>query len=82
MTVQMDYRESTDRAGMSRMTVRELRNTFVIDKLFQPGELGLSYLEIERAVVGSATPTACGPDCCRPTRSWPRDSSVSVARWG
>lgn len=57
MSVQMDYRESTDRAGMSRMTVRELRDTFVIDKLFQPGALSLSYLEIERAVVGSATPT-------------------------
>jgi 4-deoxy-L-threo-5-hexosulose-uronate ketol-isomerase len=57
MSVQMDYRESTDRAGMSRMTVRELRDTFVIDSLFRPGELGLSYLEIERAVVGSATPT-------------------------
>jgi 4-deoxy-L-threo-5-hexosulose-uronate ketol-isomerase len=57
MTVQMDYRESTDRAGMSRMTVRELRDTFVIDSLFQPGVLGLSYLEIERAVVGSAMPT-------------------------
>jgi 4-deoxy-L-threo-5-hexosulose-uronate ketol-isomerase len=57
MSVQMDYRESTDRAGMSRMTVRELRDTFVIDSLFQPGVLGLSYLEIERAVVGSATPT-------------------------
>ena len=57
MSVQMDYRESTDRAGMSRMTVRELRDTFVIDKLFQPGALSLSYLEIKRAVVGSATPT-------------------------
>lgn len=57
MSVQMDYRESTDRAGMSRMTVRELRDTFIIDSLFQPGVLGLSYLEIERAVVGSAMPT-------------------------
>lgn len=53
----MDYRESTDRAGMSRMTARELRDTFVIDSLFRAGELGLSYLEIERAVVGSAMPT-------------------------
>ncbi|WP_395444342.1 5-dehydro-4-deoxy-D-glucuronate isomerase [Caulobacter sp. UC70_42] len=62
MSVQMDYRESTDRAGMSRMTVRELRDTFVIDKLFRPGELSLSYLEIERAVVGSATPTDAALD--------------------
>ncbi len=52
----MDYRESADRAGMSRMTARELRDTFVIDGLFQPGQLRLSYLEVERAVVGSAMP--------------------------
>jgi 4-deoxy-L-threo-5-hexosulose-uronate ketol-isomerase len=42
MSVQMDYRESADRAGMSRMTVRELRDAFVIDRLFQPGRLALS----------------------------------------
>lgn len=57
MTGRMDYRESTDRAGMSRMTVRELRDTFVIERLFLPGALTLSYLEVERAVVGAATPT-------------------------
>ena len=50
----MEYRESADRAGMSRMTARELRDTFVIDGLFQPGQLRLSYQEVERAVVGSA----------------------------
>ncbi|WP_297506891.1 5-dehydro-4-deoxy-D-glucuronate isomerase [uncultured Caulobacter sp.] len=55
--VQMAYRESTDRAGLSRMTARELRETFVIDRLFRPGELSLDYLEVERAVVGSAMPT-------------------------
>ena len=52
----MEYRELADRAGMSRMTARDLRDTFVIDGLFQPGQLRLSYLEVERAVVGSAMP--------------------------
>ena len=57
MSVQMDYREGAGRAEMSRMTARELRDAFVIDNLFRPGQLSLNYLEIERAVVGSATPT-------------------------
>jgi len=52
----MNYRESTDRAALSRMTARELRDTFVIDTLFRRGELSLSYLEVERAVIGSALP--------------------------
>ncbi len=57
MGVDMDYRESTDRTGMGRMTAGELRDTFVIANLFQAGALRLSYLEVERAVVGSAVPT-------------------------
>ena len=57
MGVDMDYRESTGRADMRRMTTGELRDTFVIANLFQAGALQLSYLEVERAVVGSAVPT-------------------------
>lgn len=57
MGVEMDYRESADRAGMGRMTAGQLRDTFVIADLFQVGVLRLSYLEVERAVVGGAVPT-------------------------
>ena len=57
MGVEMDYRESADRAGMRRMTAGQLRDTFVIADLFQAGALRLSYLEVERAVVGGAVPT-------------------------
>lgn len=57
MGVDMDYRESTGRAQMGRMTAGELRDAFVIAKLFKVGALQLSYLEVERAVVGSAVPT-------------------------
>ena len=39
-----------------RMTTRELRETFLIDSLFQPGELRLSYIDLDRAVVGMAAP--------------------------
>jgi 4-deoxy-L-threo-5-hexosulose-uronate ketol-isomerase len=57
MVVDMDYRESADRAGVARMTAGQLRDTFVVTNLFQPGSIRLSYLEVERAVIGSAVPT-------------------------
>ena len=52
----MKLRASTDRGGLRRMTARELRDTFVIDDLFRPGEISMSYVEVDRAVVGSAVP--------------------------
>lgn len=38
------------------MTAREIRETFVIDDLFRPGEVSMTYVEVDRAVVGSAVP--------------------------
>lgn len=38
------------------MTTRELREAFLIDSLFQSGELRLSYIDLDRAVVGMAVP--------------------------
>lgn len=38
------------------MTARELRDTFVINDLFRPGEVATTYVEVDRAVVGSAVP--------------------------
>jgi 4-deoxy-L-threo-5-hexosulose-uronate ketol-isomerase len=39
-----------------RMTTSELRETFLIDSLASPGEVRLSYVDLDRAVVGMATP--------------------------
>lgn len=39
-----------------RMTTRELRETFLIDSLAVPGELRLAYVDLDRAVVGMASP--------------------------
>jgi 4-deoxy-L-threo-5-hexosulose-uronate ketol-isomerase len=39
------------------MTTEELRGTFLIDDLFRPGEIGLTYVDLDRAVIGSAVPT-------------------------
>jgi 4-deoxy-L-threo-5-hexosulose-uronate ketol-isomerase len=54
----MNFRSTTDRDGLRRMTARDLRDTFVIGDLFRPGELSMTYVEVDRAVVGSAAPLA------------------------
>jgi 4-deoxy-L-threo-5-hexosulose-uronate ketol-isomerase len=39
------------------MTTEELREAYLIDNMFVPGEVTLCYTDVERAVVGSAVPT-------------------------
>ncbi len=39
-----------------RMTAHELRETFLMESLFAPGEVRLVYIDLDRAVVGMATP--------------------------
>ena len=39
-----------------RMTSQELRDSFLLDELFEPGAIRLSYVDLDRAVVGMAAP--------------------------
>lgn len=39
------------------MTTEELRETFLLSDLFQPGKVCLTYVDLDRAVIGSAVPT-------------------------
>jgi 4-deoxy-L-threo-5-hexosulose-uronate ketol-isomerase len=41
-----------------QMTTSQLRETFLIDSLYEPGALHLAYVDLDRAVVGFAVPTA------------------------
>ena len=52
----MKLRASTDPEGLRRMTSGDIRDTFVIGDLFRPGEVAMTYVEVDRAVVGSAVP--------------------------
>lgn len=52
--MQMKY--TVGRQQYSRMNTEELRDTFLIDSLFQEGKINLNYCEVERGVVGSAVP--------------------------
>jgi len=41
-----------------RMNTQELRETFLLNDLYVPGELNLAYTDLDRAVVGYAAPLA------------------------
>ena len=45
-----------DEIRFPRMTTEELRNTFVLSDLFRPGMLDLTYVDLDRTVIGSAVP--------------------------
>ena len=43
-----------------QMTTAQLRETFLIDSLYEPGALRLVYVDLDRTVIGMAAPTT-GP---------------------
>lgn len=45
-----------DSTRYPRMTTEELRAAFLVDNLFQAGELMLNYVDLDRTVIGSAVP--------------------------
>ncbi len=54
----MQIRHSISKNEYQRMTTRELRDTFLVDGLFAPGEIRMVYWETDRTVIGAATPHA------------------------
>ena len=49
-----------DPARYPHMTTAQLRETFLLDSLYEPGSLRLAYVDLDRTVVGIAAP-ASGP---------------------
>jgi len=41
-----------------RMTTEELRDSFLVDSLYEPGAIRFTYVDLDRAVVGIAAPLA------------------------
>lgn len=56
----MKLLQMADAVRYPRMTTAELRETFLLDELFKPGEIGFTYVDLDRTVIGSAVPTV-GP---------------------
>jgi len=46
-----------DRVRYPRMTTAELREAFLVESLYDPGNVHLVYVDLDRTVIGMATPT-------------------------
>ena len=49
--------QMADAVRYGMMDTDELRDTFLMEGLFEPGEIEFAYVDLDRAVVGSAVPT-------------------------
>lgn len=47
---------SASPAEVERMNTSELRSSFLVDRLFEPGALNMVYTELDRLVIGGAMP--------------------------
>ena len=54
----MDVRYSPDANGFKRMTTDELRESFLIESLFQKNKIPMVYSDIDRSITGSVVPTS------------------------
>ncbi|MEO6912002.1 MAG: 5-dehydro-4-deoxy-D-glucuronate isomerase, partial [Edaphobacter sp.] len=49
--------QMADSVRYGLMNTEELRETFLLEGLFEPGEIEFAYVDLDRAVIGSAVPT-------------------------
>lgn len=54
----MKLLQMADPVRFPRMTTEELRSTFLLNEMAQPGKITLTYVDLDRAVVGFAVPAA------------------------
>jgi 4-deoxy-L-threo-5-hexosulose-uronate ketol-isomerase len=52
----MKLMQMADSIRFRTMTTEELRKTFLLSDLFKPGQIDLTYVDLDRAVIGSAVP--------------------------
>ena len=52
----MEVRYSPDKEGFKKLTTNELRESFLIDKLFIKNQIPMVYSDVDRSITGSAVP--------------------------
>jgi 4-deoxy-L-threo-5-hexosulose-uronate ketol-isomerase len=50
--------QMADAVRYGLMNTEELRETFLLEEMFEPGEIELAYVDLDRTVIGAAVPTA------------------------
>ena len=53
----MKLMQMADAVRYARMTTEELRETFLLEGMFNPGKIEFAYVDLDRTVIGSAVPT-------------------------
>ncbi|MCA9735360.1 MAG: 5-dehydro-4-deoxy-D-glucuronate isomerase [Deferribacteres bacterium] len=53
----MQVRNVADQVRYKRMNTEELRESYAVENLFNPGVIDLLYTDVDRAIIGSAVPT-------------------------
>jgi 4-deoxy-L-threo-5-hexosulose-uronate ketol-isomerase len=53
----MKLLQMADPVRYARMTSEELRATFLLEGMFNPGQIDYAYVDLDRTVIGSAVPT-------------------------
>jgi len=56
----MEVREYVNSAYAERMNTQEMRKNFLIEKVFIPGEVTMTYSHVDRMIAGGITPTVKG----------------------
>jgi 4-deoxy-L-threo-5-hexosulose-uronate ketol-isomerase len=54
----MKLYQMADPVRYARMTTAELRETFLLEDLFTPGQIDVAYVDVDRTVIGSAVPAS------------------------
>jgi len=72
----MITRYAVSPAEYSRMNMKELRQNFLLDSLFKPGEINLAYAHYDRIIVGGALPLVGKPPNSTPL---PLDAADELA---
>src|SRR5947209_13234695 len=50
--------QMADAVRYEMMNTEEMRETFLLEGMFQPGEIEFAYVDLDRTVIGSAVPTS------------------------
>jgi len=50
--------QMADAVRYGLMNTEELRDTFLLEGMFEPGEIEFAYVDLDRTVIGSAVPTS------------------------
>jgi 4-deoxy-L-threo-5-hexosulose-uronate ketol-isomerase len=58
----MEVRYIADPIRFQRMTTNEIRESFLVEKFFQPDSIYLLYSEVDRGIIGSAVPGQLAAD--------------------